>query len=1472
MASSAQAAPPSAPPSPLPSHYVYTIITDARVDTWDRGGRQELVQHGIQSRLDEDEPELSAIYQELLRSVLDSRLGARDAGLVVKEIIGEAETDVPDTAASFEPRIVFLDTVSIFLEIEDATNRHQLRDVMVATNISAALMRQILDHEMLMRLGFLRDTFHRMTIRQSTNLLYRQQSYNLLREETEGFSKLVTELYSSATTAGPEFTFESAQATFERVKGLIGTFDLDVGRVLDITLDVFAATVIKQFKFFVKLLRISSWWPRSRGKQFNRRYLDGLPRWAQPELADRSPAEEEDEEALALEQRWRRDVEFWEKAREIQTDAYFQLGGREVANAEALRLATEAADNEGKRTAEEEWIVATKTLPPLGSRVAAQVLGFKLRFYSSDVRSKDDVLPANLLYLAALLIKIGFISLCDLYPHIWPFDADMERVHEKRKEELKEKERRNRPGGGANALMMAGALPDDMPSTGMPLRRDAAASRADASQGGAEAAAGSNAPDLPEPLDQKVQLLEHLLTIGALPESLYILGRYPWIPDMYPDAILPLVHRILLQSISKVAKDCMPTSTRPFECVPKRMADPDQSGVPRGSVKQSELQLKRPLRWPFPDKYDVSEGGTSYRFYFDEWIDHIPICQTVDDVFTLCGTLLNVSGVNIGRDPELLTSLARIGAKSLGEDPSQHNQDRWRDLLKRLLVPALSLTPTNSSCVDAIWALLERYPIPVRYNIYAEWYEGSISRLQPMTAAFGRTRLETLSTMKRLSLTNISAMARTLAKTAYSSPGVVFKVALDQIEAYSNLIQVFVECAKYFTPLGYDVLVWSLMSSLGGKQRSRTQETSVLLTSKWLQALSKFSGYVFKRYAIMDPSPVLQYVNDQLFKGNSTDLVILKELILSMGGLVSDLDFTDEQIQAMTGGPALRRQTLINLQDRRFESTRSGKRLMQALINAKLAGRLLINIAQYRQSAIYKPSEDGAHIKYLATVVDDAHQVLNQYLDLLRSNLDPEQFDSHVPDIASLMKDFGLDVSLAFMIGRAGLAFQMSNPKSAGAASQAEDSATATTQGSQAIVVDAEGDIAMNGDKTVDSALTTEDKMAVDEKDAADTDNNGSAATSGRKNDPMLDVLQPLIASVQTTAPEDVWRMISPQFFVIFWSLQLGDMAVPQPRYLAEHDRLKKQAEDVMRDRTDMTRAGMNKKNEKRDALLDVAKTIREEMLTHAERNQKTKLRLLKHAGTWFPVADPDVNTTSDILLEQCLLPRLLLSAADTEYCFKMIKFLHENRAPNFKLQSLYTRFFHPNRLRDLIFTCTVREAEYFGRFLKCILGDLTKWHEDKATYEKEGLGANTKDGRRNYLGFAGGVGDDGKPHSFVEHPQFRDLLYGWHKNLNKALKDCLENSEWMHIRNAITVLKTILEFFPKVDFMGRQFSDQLKKITEREAASKTASESEAGHRVDLSVAAQTAFSELQKQKSKWVMVQAFRPNAVRCLSLARHA
>jgi THO complex subunit 2 len=106
-------------------------------------------------------------------------------------------------------------------------------------------------------------------------------------------------------------------------------------------------------------------------------------------------------------------------------------------------------------------------------------LGFKLRFYTSEARDDDDTLPANLIYLTALLIKIGFISLRDLYPHLWPLDENMPAVREARQQELAEKEKLSRPGGGAtNALTMAGALTDDDPKNGGRIR-EAASSKAD---------------------------------------------------------------------------------------------------------------------------------------------------------------------------------------------------------------------------------------------------------------------------------------------------------------------------------------------------------------------------------------------------------------------------------------------------------------------------------------------------------------------------------------------------------------------------------------------------------------------------------------------------------------------------------------------------------------------------------------------------------------------------------------------------------------------------------------------------------------------------------------------------------------------------------------------------------------------------------------------------------------------------------
>ncbi|KAM0440684.1 hypothetical protein ACHAQK_005658 [Fusarium lateritium] len=1456
------------PPSPVRSNYRYNNLTDEKVSAWAESGRVEIIQHGKQSRDDVDITELSSLFQEFVHAVVEARLSPNDAGTCVKEILGDETTEIIKDSYAFAPHTLFLDSLSVVMDNEPAIFRPTLRDFVLAAGVSSNLMRQVLEAEILQQLGLIRDNFVKLGIKQATNLLYRQANYNLLREETEGYSKLITELFTTSSVAPPPP--EMAEQTFERIKALIGTFDLDVGRVLDVTLDVAAAVLIKQFKFFVKFLRVSSWWPRSHLKFSAAVYVGGLPLWATPDYMQWTTTEED--EKLLEDKKRVRDIAFWSRAREVHIEAFFELGGRQVADSDSqqLTITNGVKGDDAAAAIERQWVQETKTLPPPGNRTAAQLLGFKLRFYNSDARDESDVLPANLLYLAALLVKIGFISLTDLYPHLSPADEDMEKVREKELKRLEEEERSSR-GGPMNALLMAGVLPqgdDDNPApSNLPRRELPKKAEVDTKEATSETT--DNKPKLPEPLEQKVALLTQLLTIGAIPESLFILGRFPWIPEVFPE-VLERIHRILHYCVDKVFHDSRPIVVGETGCPTKSVPDFDQSGLPKGNVRLNRLTTRKSLRWPFPDKVDTNESQ-NYRYYWDEWADNIPVCQTVDDIFTLCGTLLNISGVNIGKDEALLTKLARIGAKSLAEDRSEHNLTRWHDLLRRLLMPALSHTKANASAVNAIWELLRHYPITTRYSMYAEWFEGQISRLPAMKAAFAKATSETRGTMKRVSLTNLSEMAKQLAKTSYSSPGIVFRVAFEQLESYPNLIDAFVECAKYFTDLSYDVLVWSLMSSLG-KSRSRTQAEHALTTSKWLQALSRFSGRVFRRYTVLNATPVLKYVNEQLIKGNSTDLIILKELITSMGGIVDSVDFTDHQILSMAGGEFLRRHTLIRGQDKRFENVKSSKRLIQALTDSKLAAQVLINLAQYRQSALFQVPEDEAHIKYLSSMIDDSHRILIQYLDLLWSNMDPASFESLVPSIPELIHSYGLDTSLAFLIGRASLAHRMFPWKQKKLEETKEKAQIAQS-------TDKEGDVSMSDTPVVNGGNDTPSQETLQADDQVGTqilpapNTKTNPPQSQKSEDPSLvrSALQPIVETIQDTARPEIWQKITPDLYVTFWALHLGDLYCPDKIYRQEKERLRTEEVAVSRDRSDMSRRGQERKVEKRKELMQLQIGLSEECGEHLLRQAKWKFYLSKQFQTSFPEPRAKPDSISDALLEQCFLPRMLLSKADAEYTFKFIKALHEGNAPGFQLMSLYDRLFNANRLRALIFTSTVMEAEYLGRFLKLILEDLSRWHKnatvpnekDKSrdqprlgAYEKEGKGPSDQP----RLGFALTFDDNGKPLTFVEHEQFRDLLFRWHKNLNSALRSCLEGTEWMHIRNAITVLKAVLDVFPAIDFMATKFSSLLQTITKQESAAKPSPDSEIGGRVDLSVAAQGAMSELQRRKSKWVMVQAFRP------------
>ncbi|QIW98532.1 hypothetical protein AMS68_004050 [Peltaster fructicola] len=1385
--------------------YTYDYLTEDIVATWKETGRQTL----LDSMVGQDYITTSVLVQELVRAALDKRFESAEAGKFVHELISKTNKDDLDISS------LFIDTISL-LDDKDQ-KRKSLAVIAANTGIDLETFRSELDVSLLQSLGLVRGTFDRMRTRKTTNVLYRQANFNLLREESEGYAKLGSLDYyntsqeANGETADPEMGLKSVT----RVMALVGAFDLDVGRVLDIILDISANSLVKAYRFFMKFFRCSPWWPEPftvDGVEYIQLGPGTLPNWSWPGCMKWQYPDEE--RPILQKSRDERDVKFWNQARAEGINAFFELGGRKITNYEAIlplleqEVQTEAdakgrditADQRKRINENRKYMKATKMLPPQGNPDAAQLLGFKLRYYASPTRDVSDVMPENLMYLAALLIKIGFVSLRDLYPHLYPTDQDMEQEKERLEKEKQERDRKDRPGGGMNALLMAGALSDDTVPAVRNLRADAAKS------GGA-----SPKPDKKDdetdkqpgpPTNQKILLLKALLAIGALPEALYILGKFPWLVDLDP-ALPRFLHRIVNHMISKVAKPVHPyqaegwtreTKPQPIDMISNADGSLRLAPRPRGRVRK-HLGL------------DNADNGDGYeeRHYYVDWEDNIPVCQTIDDFFALASSFMNVLGVRVGQDILLMVTLIRLTRYWLEKDTSKANVDRWVTFVKGTLLPALSLTKHNPGLNQEMFELLSTFSITVRFRLYEEWYTGKTSRLPAIKTAFDKNRAEVKDVLRRITNQSGKIQARALAKVAFASPGIVMMTFINQLESYSNMIPGLVDSVHYFNPLAFDVLTWVLIRSLSGQGRDRMQADG-MLTSAWLQALSQFVASLFTRYSSVNPSPVLQYVASELRKGDSTDLELIDQVIAEMAGIKSDMNFNDVQLIAMTGGEVLQSVTVQQLADNRHKRKSSARRLMKALTDARIVAQMLIAIAQEIHMYAHREGSKDMPLKVLGNNMDKIHEVFAQYLDMLRSHTTPEEFEKVVPDVVDLIGRFGLEPAAAFAISRHIIAHHKTE---------------------------------------MDKAQKNQEKDAdVVMQDAKQT--NGDVTTV--KTTPWHPVLAKIVERLPSVTGT-LSQRVNMHFYTTFWSLTPQDVHCPIDSYEAERDRLEAQRKEISKDRSDTSVVAIKEREKKMTALEDRAKSLLAELHQRVGAVNGIRHWLGTQKKHWFELnTDESVKAAQHLnLLQECFLPRALYSALDANYCSTLLKILHNNNTPGFSLYALLDQLIRKSLLANIIYSCSAREAENFGRFLCEVLKHLSNWHSSKKTFEHEAYGS-----KKEHTGFATEFDETGKPTAWLDYEDFRRILFSWHNAVKDAFKICFESKEYMHIRNGIIVLKGVHTVFPALKFHGKAMQDAIKAISDDDP------------RNDLKLAATSLQGPLKNREKKWVIPQDFKMSEVK--------
>ncbi|KAK3116323.1 THO2 plays a role in transcriptional elongation [Teratosphaeriaceae sp. CCFEE 6253] len=1438
-----------------PTPYAYEHLNDDLLASWQERGRHNLMESAEAA----DEMMLGTLFQELVRSALDGKLNPEEAGLVVKQLVSERQqSDMLDTRSSF------LSTISM-LDDADAKNPGLLA-LLSATNIDPEVIRQDLDVPLLASLSLVRSTFDRMRARKTTNLLYRQANFNLLREETEGYAKLLTEYFNIANESNTSTGSEITESAFHRIMALVGAFDLDVGRVLDITLDISANLLVRAYPFFIKFYRCSSWWPEPGNLDSVKWADDGFntfPTWALPGSGRLGSSDNEDSEHAGLKQA--RDESFWREVREKGTTAFFEIGSRKIIDYDSI-VGTLLADTEpeldskGKEPAEDKrkrlnenrmYMRQTRTLPAPGNSDAAQLLGFKLRFYASPARDADDTMPDNLIHFAALLIKIGFISLRDLYPHLHPADEQMPEERTRLEKEKAEKEAKDRPGGGPNKLAMASALTDD--SMAYPSRsRTVDKGRSGGTMPKPDSKDDTAPEELPPPVNQKLALLKALFSLGAVPEAMYILGRFPWLNEV--DIALPqYLLRIIRHMLSKVAEMVQPLADRNgmTDC-----ADQPQDGFsrPDGALHNAPRPPKAPTKWLGLDEVSDKDGAR-YRYYYNEWADNIPVCQTIDDVFQLCNTLMGFLGVKVGRDTMILGSLIRLARKSLTEDLTDENRSRWLELMRRILVPALSMAKHNVSLTDEMYHLLMLFPVTTRYSIYAEWFTGKTSRLPDIKVAFDHNRAEVKDVLRRVSMENVKTQSRALGKVSYSSPGVLMMFMIGQLESYSNMIPALVECTKYFPKLAYDVLTWCLINSLSGQGRDRIQADG-MLTSSWLQALSQFVAALFMRYEKVNPSPILQYLASELRNGDSTDLEMFEQVLTEMAGIRSDTEFNDAQVRAMAGGEQLQAWIMQQLGDTRHARKSSAKRLIRALAEPGLIGQTLIAIAQERQMYPHHESSKFMPLKVLGNNLDKIHNVFLQYLDVLRTNLRPEEFEAAMPDVVALVGDFGLQPGIAFTIWRSVIAHRMLEHDKVRPAEPSQEKAQTN------------GDVEMHeaDAKTYPSVEQSSGGIAMvkgDAKEPADRSEPQGAPTP-RANGltrPTKSLWHPILGPLIEQLPgvtAELQDRVSMPFYVTFWTLTLSDVYVRTESYKAEIDRITAQIGQInlelqlalaSRDRTGPPRITQAEADRKKRALNEMCDKLRLEPTGRVASWNRLSTRLTKkEKNHWFDHSRKreDLDRRHLALLQDCFLPRVMLSAVDAQYSFVMLRMLHDKGTPGFSTLVLIQQLLRKQALAAIVFQCTGQEAQHFGRFLNEVLKMLASWHAKKEDYETQALG------KQKLPGFAVGAMDydaGTETWKFLDYESFRRLDSDWHHAIHGALLACFESGEYMHIRNGIVVLKAVVGVYPQLVFQGNQLISAMEKLSTEET------------RQDLKLMALSLLGPLKNREKQWVMPQAFRLN-----------
>jgi len=542
-------------------------------------------------------------------------------------------------------------------------------------------------------------------------------------------------------------------------------------------------------------------------------------------------------------------------------------------------------------------------------------------------------------------------------------------------------------------------------------------------------------------------------------------------------------------------------------------------------------------------------------------------------------------------------------------------------VLHRVLLPAAALTPASAPVAAEVWACLAPLPYPHRFRAYGA-ARAAASGDPLLSAASRMAVVEVRKIMRRLHVpadkrertTYLAPFSRMLGKASHAAPLAVCAALVAQVEAYPNLADLAVDALRYASPLTLDALTWTILDRLASSGRAKLKADGLHIAD-WLASLASFTGAACLRYEGVDVGAIARYVTATLQECDPYDLLVLRELVGTMGGVTAVADVSEAQVAALGGGPTLVDLAVLSLTSAGAGAgapgsaeraaaakarARGAARLAAALTHpdpaaggsaaaaagASLAMPLLVLTAQQR-TAVAAGSAGPSHLKLLAELYDRTHETAGLYVSFLAGALPPSSLAALLPPLSALVVDFGVDPELAFGAWRPLLPRAPPVEEEEGEAGGGEEeeggmvveaAAKAAPEEPPPVAPAADDDEGELEEGEAPGAPPPPASAAKAATAAAPPPSSSTASLTpaaaralvraalppvGPAGLTWADFLDQVKASIPPPDASDgaaplpgVWTRLSPAFYAAFWRLRLYDLAVPEAAYAAERRRL----------------------------------------------------------------------------------------------------------------------------------------------------------------------------------------------------------------------------------------------------------------------------------------------------------------------------